>query len=294
MPGWCQFSEKTQIRVNVRDILISGNPKPQDQKFSGCLDVPGVCKPNGHVENVNRVKSRFRALPDGDSRRPTRSCLPLPAMRRSPKSYMVDFPVLLPEGPKPPLKWPKRSLLTVAAIVGAWTIATYLVMPWISKPDTTTTVSEDRLTIDPHEVIHSQPTSKDVAMSIEATTNVTPTPLPASPTSTITPKPIILTPAPKPRPVKVNSGRYYMFLPPFLHGVPDTSAPFYRWTQSGEFHSAVNCERFRRQAISDTVNDRDQDDTQFKSLYDDRIKILTVASCVSAHDPRMKEVQSRF
>ena len=104
-------------------------------------------------------------------------------------------------------------------------------------------------------------------------------------------EPIIITPAPKPQPVGVSSGRYYVFLPPFLHGAPDTSAPFYRWKQSGEFRSAVNCEKFRQHTISDTVNERDQDTTKFKSLYDDRIKLFTVASCVSAHDPRMKEVQ---
>jgi len=100
--------------------------------------------------------------------------------------------------------------------------------------------------------------------------------------------PIIITSAPKPRPVVVSSGRCYMLLPPFLHGTPDTNAPFYRWKQSGEFRSTANCERFRRHAISETVNERDQDTTAFKSLYDDRIKLFTVASCLSAHDPRMK------
>jgi hypothetical protein len=40
-----------------------------------------------------------------------------------------------------------------------------------------------------------------------------------------------------------------MFLPPFPHGVPDVSAPFYRWKQSGECRSAANCERFRQQAF---------------------------------------------
>jgi type II secretory pathway predicted ATPase ExeA len=104
-------------------------------------------------------------------------------------------------------------------------------------------------------------------------------------------EPIIITPAPKPQPIGVSSGRYYVFLPPFLHGAPDTSAPFYRWKQSGEFRSAANCEKFRQHTISDTVNERDQDTTKFKSLYDDRIKLFTVASCVSAHDPRMKEAQ---
>jgi phage tail protein X len=104
-------------------------------------------------------------------------------------------------------------------------------------------------------------------------------------------EPIIITLAPKPQPVGVSSGRYYVFLPPFLHGAPDTSAPFYRWKQSGEFRSAANCEKFRQHTISDTVNERDQDTTKYKSLYEDRIKLFTVASCVSAHDPRMKEVQ---
>ena len=241
-------------------------------------------------------------MPDG-AFRGERPRLPLPAMRCSPKSSMVDF-LMLPEEPKPPLKWPRRLLLlllTVAAIVGAWAIATYLVMPWISKPDTMTAF-EDRLTLHPHEVIPSHPTNKAVATYTEKAPNVTPTPLPAlpittptslpaSPTLSIEPKAIIVTSARKPRPVAVSSGRYYMFLPPFLDGVPDTNAPFYRWKQSGEFRSAASCERFRRQVTNDTVNDRDQDTTKFKSLYDDRIKLLTAAACVSVHDPRMKEVQ---
>jgi type II secretory pathway predicted ATPase ExeA len=117
----------------------------------------------------------------------------------------------------------------------------------------------------------------------------------ASHEQTATPAPTerrrIITPVRKPRPVVVSSGRCYMFLPPFFHGTPDTSAPLYRWKQSGEFRSAASCERFRRQAISDTVDERDQDTTRFKSLYDDRIKLFTVASCLSTRDPRMKEVQ---
>jgi len=100
----------------------------------------------------------------------------------------------------------------------------------------------------------------------------------------------IITPVHKPRPVVVSSGRCYMFLPPFFRGTPDTSAPLYRWKQSGEFRSAASCERFRRQVISDTVTDRDED-TKFKSLYDDKIKLFTVASCLSARDPRIKEIR---
>jgi type II secretory pathway predicted ATPase ExeA len=101
----------------------------------------------------------------------------------------------------------------------------------------------------------------------------------------------IITPVRKPQPVVVSAGRCYILLPPFLHGTPDTSAPLYRWKQSGEFHSAASCERFRRQTISDSLSDRDRDSTKFKSLYDDRIKLFTVASCLSEHDPRIKEVQ---
>jgi hypothetical protein len=202
---------------------------------------------------------------------------------------MMDFPVLFPEKPKPPLMWPRRLLLTVVALVGAWAIITYLAMPRISTLDRMTAF-EDRLTIHPYTVIPSHPTNKDVRTYIEAIPDISPELLPASPTPTVARKPII-TPARKPLPVDADSGRYYMFLPPFLHGVPDTSAPFYRWKQSEEFRGAANCERFRRQAISDSVNDRDQDTTQFKSLYDDRIKLLTAASCVSAHDPRMRKVE---
>jgi len=117
----------------------------------------------------------------------------------------------------------------------------------------------------------------------------------ASHEQTATPAPTkrrrIITPVRKPRPVVVSSGRCYMWLPPFFHGTPDTSAPLYQWKQSGEFRSAASCERFRRQAISDTVDERDEDTTKFKSLYDDRIKLFTVASCLSPRDPRMKEVQ---
>lgn len=117
----------------------------------------------------------------------------------------------------------------------------------------------------------------------------------ASQEQTATPAPTerrrIITPVRKPRPVLVSSGRCYMLLPPLFHGTPDTSAPLYRWKQSGEFRSAASCERFRRQAISDTVDKRDEDTTKFKSLYDDRIKLFTVASCLSPRDPRMKEVQ---
>jgi type II secretory pathway predicted ATPase ExeA len=116
----------------------------------------------------------------------------------------------------------------------------------------------------------------------------------ASHEQTATPAPTerrrIITPV-RNRPVVVSSGRCYMLLPPFFHGTPDTSAPLYRWKQSGEFRSAASCERFRRQAISDTVDERDEDTTKFKSLYDDRIKLFTVASCLSPRDPRMKEVQ---
>jgi type II secretory pathway predicted ATPase ExeA len=101
----------------------------------------------------------------------------------------------------------------------------------------------------------------------------------------------IITPVRKQRPVVVGSGRCYMLLPPFLHGTPDTSAPLYRWKQSGEFRSAASCESFRQQAISDAVSDRDQDTTKFKSLYDDRIKLFTVASCLSERDARIKEFQ---
>ena len=96
---------------------------------------------------------------------------------------------------------------------------------------------------------------------------------------------------PMQRPVVVGSGRCYMLLPPFFHGTPDTSAPLYRWKQSGEFRSAASCERFRQQAISDAVSDSDEDTTKFRSFYDDRIKLFTVASCLSERDPRIKEVQ---
>ena len=226
------------------------------------------------------------------------------AARYAPMGEMLHFPLMLPEEPKPPSKWPRRLLLlllTVAAAVGVWAIVTYLVMPWISEPDTTTGF-EDRLTIHPHEVVASHPTSQAVATYKEKPARVIPTPLPALPITTptslpasttlnIKPKPTSITSARKPRAIVAGSGRYYMFLPPFLHGAPDTNAPFYRWTQNDEFNSAANCERFRQQAISDTVDDRDQDTTKFKSLYDNRIKLLTAASCVSARDPRMKEVQ---
>ena len=101
----------------------------------------------------------------------------------------------------------------------------------------------------------------------------------------------IISPVRKQRPIVVGSGRCYMLLPPFFHGTPDTSLPLYRWRQSGEFRSGASCERFRQLAISDAVSDRDQDTTKFKSLYDDRIKLFTVASCLSERDPRFKEVQ---
>jgi hypothetical protein len=218
-------------------------------------------------------------------------------MRCSPKACMMDFPVLFPEKPKPPLIWPKRLLPTVVplvgasvALVGASTIATYLVMPWISTSGTMTAF-EDRLIIHSHEAILSHPTNEGLGTHIEAILDTTPRPLPVSSTRTITPRPTIITPAHKPLRIDVNSGRCYMFLPPFLHGMADVSAPFYRWKQSEQFRSTAKCERFRQQAINDTVKDREQDTTKLKSLYDGRIKLLAVASCVSAHDPRMKELQ---
>ena len=43
--------------------------------------------------------------------------------------------------------------------------------------------------------------------------------------------------------------------------------------------------------IADAVSDRDQDTTKLKSLYDDRIKLFTVALCLSERDARIKEFQ---
>ena len=210
----------------------------------------------------------------------------------------MEFPVLFPEKPKAPLKWPARLPLMAAAIVGAWAIATYVLIPWISRPDTMTTF-EDRLVIHSHRAISTYSVSNNIVRYVETTPKAVSTAPPASSIPTPAALAVSTKPATRPKPFmtiatrkrpSVNPGHYYMFLPPFLHGVPDTDAPFYRWKQNGEFHSAANCEKFRQQAIGDTANDRDQDPSAFKSLYDNRIKLLTAASCVSQHDARMKEV----
>ena len=112
---------------------------------------------------------------------------------------MMYFPVFFPEKPKPPLIWPKRLLPTVVALVGASvalvgasTIATYLVMPWISTSGTMTAF-EDRLIIHSHEAILSHPTNEGLGTHIEAILDTTPRPPPVSSTRTITPNPTIIT-----------------------------------------------------------------------------------------------------
>ena len=51
------------------------------------------------------------------------------------------------------------------------------------------------------------------------------------------------------------------------------------WSEHGEFHSTTNCGRFRRQAIADTIADRDREPDGDRALYDTRIRFLMAARC---------------
>ncbi len=214
----------------------------------------------------------------------------------------ISFPIFFPEKPKPPRKRPERLLLIVAVIIGAWLILAYVVMPLISAVHRIATSAPTPLPASPTLAPTPRSASPTVAATpLPASPTLAPTPqsalptapsapLPESSTGALVPQPSHINPVAKPQSAVVGHGPYYFFLPPSLHGTPDTSAPLNRWQRNGEFRSAAGCERFRRRTIADTADDRDQDTAEFASLYEGRIKLFEAASCVSADDPRMKDL----
>jgi hypothetical protein len=75
----------------------------------------------------------------------------------------------------------------------------------------------------------------------------------------------------------VRLTRANLYLPPLRHGMPDTSAPSEDWTTHGSFRSKANCEKFRRDAIGDTVTAREADPD--REIYDVRIRLLMAGRC---------------
>ena len=105
----------------------------------------------------------------------------------------------------------------------------------------------------------------------------TPAP-PAMPTLRIVPAPAF---APKIK-AKLQArhvalARADLYLPPLRHSTPDTSAPSEDWASHGSFRSKANCEKFRRDAIGDTVTAREADPD--REIYDVRIRLLMAGRC---------------